>query len=351
MELAFRDGVSPQLILCIWDGEYSHKTASGRRCPQIEKGKSMNNELFAKRMESWKSEGDLTAFNLACVAEALDTVSDLSEQNIGWEVVEKRIGEYKNWDPDILKVDKDTEGGYWKRLEQRGNPFLFLSEEAGTVEINMDGEGEKYHVVCDPFDGSYLFKHGIPAFWYSSLALYDAKMKPACCAVGDCFPNVIAFASKKGAFIADLDGDRLLHKVKLDKKYREAMGRPDVTKMKGASIESYAMKPAKFLFPLVDEYRDLLEPFKFLNPNGGPYGFVDVAEGKIDCYFARKQPFVDVFSGIYIAQQAGAVVTDFDGKPVEFVADEETVWDVVATTNQTLHDEVLSVIAKCRKKM
>ncbi|MDP7637170.1 MAG: inositol monophosphatase family protein [Phycisphaerae bacterium] len=311
----------------------------------------MDDKLFARRMKNWESEGELCAFNLACVAEALDTVKRLSDQNVGWEVVEKRVGEYKNWDPDILKVDKETEGGYWKRLEQRGSGFLFLSEEAGTVEINKDAEGEKYNVVCDPFDGSYLFKHGIPAFWYSSLALYGEDLKPACCAVGDCFPQVIAFANDNGAFVTELDGDRLVHKVRLDKKYRQSMGRPDVTTMKGASIESYAMKPTKFLMPLVDEYRDLLEPFKFINPNGGPYGFVDVAEGKIDCYFARKQPFVDVFSGIYVAQQAEVIVTDFDGKAVEFVAEEETVWDVVATTNQALHDEVLAAIADCKKKM
>lgn len=311
----------------------------------------MQDEMFEKRLENWKSEGELTAFNLACVAEALDTVKALSDQNIGWEVVEKRIGEYKNWDPDIIKADKDTENGYYKRLQERGNPFTFLSEEAGTVEINTEASGDKYNVVCDPFDGSYLFKHGIPAFWYSSLALYDANLKPVCCAVGDCFPRVIAFANEKGAFVAELDGDQLRGKVKLDKAYRKSMGRSDVTTMKGASIESYAMKPTKFLMPLVDEYRDLLAPFKFFNPNGGPYGFVDVAEGKIDCYFALRQPFVDVYSGVYIAQQADTVVTDFDGNPIEFVADEETIWDVVTTTNQALHDEVLAAIAACREKI
>jgi len=309
----------------------------------------MHDKTFAKRLKNFTSEGKLTAFNLACVAEALDTVSELAEKNIGAEIVEKRLGQYKNWDPDILKVDKDTENGYRRRLEQSGRPFTFLSEEAGTVEINPEEKGEKYFVVCDPFDGSYLFKHGIPAFWYSSLAFFDSDMKPVCCAVGDCFPQVIAFANEHGAFVAKIDGDQLLHKVKLDEKYRASMGRPNVTKMEGASIESYIMKPAKFLMPLVDEYRDLLRPFKFINPNGGPYGFVDVAEGKIDCYFARQQPFVDVFSGIYIAQQAGAVVTDFDGNPIKFVADEQTVWDVVATTNQTLHDQVLSAIVDCRK--
>ncbi len=309
----------------------------------------MSDGLFAKRQKNWKAEGKLTAFNLACVAEALDTVKDLSDQNIGWEVVEKRIGEYKSWDPDIIKADKDTENGYWKRLEELGTPFSFLSEEAGRVEINADKKGDKYYVVCDPFDGSFLFKHGIPAYWYSSLALYNTDMTPACCAVGDCYPRVIAFANETGAYIADLEGDQLLHRVKLDKKYRETMGRPDATDINGASVESYAMKPKKFLMPLVDKYRDFLEPFKFLNPNGGPYGFVDVAEGKIDCYFAPRQPFVDIFSGIYVAQQAGAVVTDFDGNEVKFVDDEETVWDVVATSNPKLHENVLKKLSECKK--
>ena len=137
--------------------------------------------------------------------------------------------------------------------------------------------------------------------------------------------------------------------VQLNKAYRESMGRPDVTEMKGASIESYCMKPSKFLMPLVDNYRGLFEPFKFFLPNGGPYGFVDVAEGKIDCYFATQQPFVDVFSGIYVADQAEVVVSDFDGNPVRCSDNVKGLYDVVASTNHILHDQVLELIAECRK--
>lgn len=309
----------------------------------------MNDDIFAKRMQNWKAEGELTAFNLACVAEATDTVTSLSDQNVGWEVVERRLGEYKSWDPEIIRADKDTENGYMRRLEQRGTPFRFLSEEVGTIDINKGAAGETLYVVCDPFDGSFLFKHGIPAYWYSSLAFYNADKTRACCAVSDCYPKVIVFANENGAFRCELDGERIVHRVRLDRQYRETMGRPDVTDTAGASIESYAMKPKKFLAPLVDNWRSLLEPFKFLNPNGGPYGFADVAEGKIDCYFAPRQPFVDIFSGILIAEQAEAIVTDFDGNPVPFVDDEETLWDVVATTNSVLHEKVLSSIAECRK--
>ena len=40
----------------------------------------MQDQIFAKRLENWKSEGDLSAFNLACVAEALDTVKTLADK-------------------------------------------------------------------------------------------------------------------------------------------------------------------------------------------------------------------------------------------------------------------------------
>jgi len=111
----------------------------------------MQDEIFTRRLKNWKSEGKMTAFNLACVAEALDTVKRLSDQNIGGETVEKRLGEYKSWDPDILKVDKDVENGYWKRLEELGTPFTFLSEEVGEVEINPASKSRKILCRLRPF--------------------------------------------------------------------------------------------------------------------------------------------------------------------------------------------------------
>jgi len=308
-------------------------------------------DTFRKALDSFSTEGELSAFNLAAVAEALDIVADLSERNIGGETVEKRIGEFKSWDPEIFKVDKDIEDRYIRRLEERGQPVVMLSEEAGRREINARAGGPKMYCVSDPFDGSYLFKRGIPDFWYSSLAFYDESFRPVCCAVGDGVQRKIAFANENGAFIADLVGGRLRHRVRLDAEYRKLMGRRCPDSLEGASIESYAMKPKKFLFPLVDRYRELLEPFKFFLPNGGPYGFVDVAEGKIDCYFAPGQPFVDVFSGIYVAQQAGVVVTDFDGNEVKCSDEVESVYDVVASGNPVLHEKVLEMISRCRGAM
>ena len=303
-------------------------------------------ELFQRRRKNFQRYGELSAFNLALVAEALDTIQRLREENVGGETVERRLGEFKQWDPDIYRVDKDTEEGYRTRLARWGRPVVLLSEEAGRVEVG-EGTGGPVYVIADPFDGSFLFKHGIPDFWYSSLAFYNADFQPLSCVVGDAVPRRLAFANETGAYIGDLVGDRLLHCVRLDASYRTLMGRPHATDTKGGSIESYAMKPTKFLFPLVDRFREFLRPFKFFLPNGGPYGFVDVAEGKVDVYFAPGQPYVDIFSGLYIAQQAEAVVTDFEGNPVRPTDDVETVHDVVATTNPALHEVVLKRIAEC----
>lgn len=304
-------------------------------------------DVFMRRLAAFSDEGELLAFNLAAVAEALDTVAQLRDQNVGAETVERRMGEFKSWDPDIFKVDKDTEDGFVRRLEGLPHPVVLLSEEVGRKEINADKPGGTLYCVADPFDGSYLFKRGIPDFWYSSLAFFNADFSPACCAVGDAVQRRIAFAGQKGAFIADLAEGALEHRFKLDADYREMMGREPVTELADASIESYAMKPRKFLMPLVDRFRPVLEPFKFFLPNGGPYGFVDVAEGKIDCYFAAAQPFVDVFSGVYVAVQAGAVVTDFDGNEVKCSDNVESILNVVASTNPTLHEKVLAKVAEC----
>ena len=305
-------------------------------------------ELFRKRVESFGIDDATAVFNVACVAEALDTIAELKAQNIGGDTVEQRAGEYKSWDPEIFRVDKDCEDGFRRRLEERGFKTILLSEEAGRVEINMNASGESFFCVADPFDGSYLFKRGIEDFWFSSLAFYDKNFNSVSACVGDAAHQKVAFTDGPGAFIAEVNADRLEKKFKLDAEYRKLMGRPDVTELEVASIASYAMKPKKFMFPLVDKYRQVMEPFKFLLPNGGPYGFGHVAEGKIDCYFAVRQPYVDVFSGIAIAQNAGCIVTDFAGDEVKVDDNSESLHDVLTTTNETLHNKVLELIKRCQ---
>ena len=308
----------------------------------------MSEDTFADRAKSLASESELTAYNVAAVAEAMDSVAALKGTEAGLKTIQTREGDWKSWDPDVYGVDEATEGGYIKRLKELGKPIVMLSEESERVEINLDAAGDPLYVVSDPFDGSWLFKRQLPLWWYSSLAFFKKDFTPVSTATGDVNQNCIAFADDSGAYLVTVEGDKLVDKQRLDEQYRQKIA-GDAPDIGGACIESYALKPKKFLKPLLDQYGDLIYSFKMFYPNGGPFGFVDVATGQVDVYFAVQQPYVDVFSGLDVAVKSGAVISDFDGNPFKLETDNcQTQYNVIASRNQRIHDQVLEKIASCK---
>ena len=309
--------------------------------------------LFRKRVENFGKVDvvdDLTALNLAIVAETLDILDDLQGKESGAMIIQTREGDWKSWDADVYGVDEAAEGCYIGRLKECTHPVVLLSEEAGRVDLTEGKQGNKLFGISDPFDGSWLYKRGLPFMQYSSLALFDANFDSVTTVTGDVFNKDLAFANKSGAYMATLSGDQLTDVQRLTEEYRTKRHGAPASGLGKACMESYVLKPHKFLLPLVDEYREVLDAFKMLQPNGGPYAFAEAAAGQIDVYFARKQPYVDVFSGLQIAEQAGLIISDFDGnavpKPTE---DHETVFDVLVSRTQSLHDQTLEKINECRR--
>ena len=157
-----------------------------------------NDALFEKRKENFaKAEGvdDLTALNLAIVAEVLDILQDLQGKASGSMIISTRTGEYKSWDAEVYGVDEAAEGAYIKRLKESAFPVVLLSEEAGKVDLTGNKKGKKLFGISDPFDGSWLYKRGLPFMQYSSLALYDADFNPVSTVTGDVFNKDLAFAN------------------------------------------------------------------------------------------------------------------------------------------------------------
>lgn len=312
-----------------------------------------NDTLFEKRKENFaKTEGvdDLTALNLAIVAEVLDILQDLQGKESGSIVIQTRQGEWKSWDAEVYGVDEAAEGAYIRRLKESYHPVVLLSEEAGKVDLTGGKKGKKFFGISDPFDGSWLYKRGLPFMQYSSLALYDADFNPVTTVTGDVFNKDLAYANSKGAFIAHLEKDKIKNVQRLNEDYRTKRHGKPASGIGKACVESYVLKPHKFLLPIVDEYRVVLDAFKMLHPNGGPYAFAEAAAGQIDVYFARKQPYVDIFSGIQIAQEAGLIVSDFDGKKVQKPSEQyEAVFDVLVSRTQVLHDQTLEKIKESKR--
>src|SRR5262249_31854583 len=110
-----------------------------------------------------------------------------------------------------------------------------------------------------------------------------------------------------------------------------------------AFLEAYMMKPA-FLYPTAEALRPLLRRARFVLPNGGPGGVVDVACGRIDVYLAWREALTEVFSTVGVALAAGCIVSGWDGAPLVFRPDINALHTVVCSANPRLHAEVLRAL-------
>jgi fructose-1,6-bisphosphatase/inositol monophosphatase family enzyme len=280
-----------------------------------------------------------TNFALECISEAIENVSKIGTE--GKEIIEKRRGEYRWWDAEVLRVDKLIETLFIKKLTLKNIKAKILSEELGEKEIVPSSKNEEFpeeiYFVSDPFDGSLLYKRGIPAFWFTSLAIYDkkeAKVKTA--VVGDCRTREVWFTTSNGAFEGRFKNGELIEIKRL-----KVTGGAE--QLQEAFLQTYLMKPY-YMYPTVQEFEQLFSKVKFILPNGGPSGFTDIANQRLDIYLAYRQPFVDVFSGLPIAEKAGAIITNFKGEKVKFNPDLNKRFNIVCSRNVQLHTEVLKVL-------
>jgi fructose-1,6-bisphosphatase/inositol monophosphatase family enzyme len=268
-------------------------------------------------------------FVTQAVAKAVQRARELGE--LATDVVEVRAKGYREWDPEVIRIDKELESLYVRSLQETGLRIVVLSEELQRLEIS--GGGEQIYAVCDPFDGSALYRRRIRAFWFTALAFYDGAGSPLAAAVGDIIAGEVEFSSPDGSFVAPVENlgqKSLLHPNKMGK-------------LSDAYLATYLMKP-HFLYPTVERFKPLFSAVKFILPNGGPCGFADVASGRCDIYLAVQQPMIEVFAGLPIALSAGCVVTDFEGNPVAFDPDINRRYDIVCSCTEELHQQVLELL-------
>ncbi|GAI20858.1 unnamed protein product, partial [marine sediment metagenome] len=76
----------------------------------------MNKSL---EFDSW------TEFGLTVIRESIELVNSLGSK--GTIVVDVRTGEYRHWDPETLKVDKEVEDFFIKKIKEKGIYGTFLS--------------------------------------------------------------------------------------------------------------------------------------------------------------------------------------------------------------------------------
>ncbi len=228
----------------------------------------------------------------------------------------------------LERVDLAAEKTIVDTFKKHSVSFTLISEESGIR--GFGGKAEACYVTTDPIDGSTNLMHGIP-FYATSIAV---STEPALdtvhsSLVADLFHGVTYVAeAEKGAF---RDGARIVPSETVS--LEEAV--------LGIDINSYKIKS---LVPRLNEVIVRTKHIRHLGANALELCYV--ADGTTDAFIdiRGKLRSTDMAGAWLILQEAGAIMTDANGKPLKVKLDPAEKVEFVASGNARLHRLLLDLI-------
>jgi myo-inositol-1(or 4)-monophosphatase len=228
--------------------------------------------------------------------------------------------DYKSNEKDLLtEVDKLSEKHITDFIKGKYPSHGILAEESGNIK-----EGEEYLWVIDPLDGTVNFAHGLPVF---SISIGLRKNKQTIAGVVyDIMQNVIYSAELgKGAF-ADSQKMRVTENANI----------------------GHALLVTGFPYTISSNPDNALG--KFTSLTMAARGIRRLGSAAIDlCYVAKGvfDGFWEVFlnpwdmcAGKLIVEEAGGLVTDFDGNEMDIYSKR------ILATNRKIHQSMIEILKK-----
>jgi fructose-1,6-bisphosphatase/inositol monophosphatase family enzyme len=193
-----------------------------------------------------------------------------------------------------------------ERACRAANLRVAIHSEHGARNV---GRGTpRYVIATDPFDGSGLFRRGIPAEWWSVLSVYDGyTLKPLAAGAVDVLRGELYLAGPEGATVQAVEG-----------------GRPKRVKPSGKTaldnetvIAAYLMDPS-YISAWMAQGKGLMDamlrefPVARIWPNGGSCAYPWLARGTVHVYLMFGEPRSEVDPGLAFARLAGFPVYGVD---------------------------------------
>lgn len=236
-----------------------------------------------------------------------------------------------------LSIDAVAEVRLKELLEESKIRAKVFSEHDEIFKPQDDGEFD-FYAVCDPFDGTTLYKNGIPHMWYSAIAFFGKDCKPICAGVSEIMADRIYITKNGRSHVKYLDNGE------------ERELKPSEKKSLDDEIvfASFALKPRRmegFIEKIHPVIKSSAKPKALVYLNGGPALFAYLAGGNIDAYFIENEPRLEIDSGFQLALNAGCCVSQIksDGslEPYNFApgTQEERI-ALLATPNKYLEKEI-----------
>ncbi len=221
-------------------------------------------------------------------------------QGLGREVVGTVPGRPESEDVEI-GIDSLCDEILLECLSSAGIAAQVYSEHGADVV----GSGEpEYVVAVDPFDGSGLYRRGIPAEWWSVASYFDVDGTPLGAAAVDILRGELYAAQEDGVTVGPVEGGARERVSPSDKESLDS----DVT------LSAYLMQPS-YITEWTARTREMMARHPGLRvwPNGGACIYPWLARGRVDAYLMFDEPRSEVDPGLGFAARSGLALFEADG--------------------------------------
>lgn len=221
----------------------------------------------------------------------------------------------------VTEVDELSEAYIVEQIIKQYPDHCILSEEGGSLG-NKDGE---YIWIIDPIDGTRNYMTGIPFFCVSIAVAKDGVADLG--AIYDPIHDEMFFAQRgKGAFLND-------EKIEVSSEDTLEDGLVNVSWVKrktdGRKFVSY-----------VEEISHDTSYFRRMGSAALALAYISC--GKLEAYMQGGLNPWDVAAGVVIVEEAGGVVTDFKGKPIDLKNKDIEI----VTANKRIHSLLMNKIIR-----
>lgn len=219
----------------------------------------------------------------------------------------------------VTQVDIKAEYTAIKILKKAYPHFGFLSEET-SPESQCDQEGRW---ILDPLDGTTNYVHGFPMFCVSIAAEWHGKIKA----------GVIYHPILNETFIAIRGQGAFLNGKKIGVSKTRTLYDSLLT-------TGFTYRKNKWLHAEMLAFERLSRSVRAVRrPGSAALDLAYTARGIFDGFWERRLSPWDIAAGALLVEEAGGMVSDFQGGPLKITSQE------ILATNSFLHRPILKVIS------
>ncbi len=222
----------------------------------------------------------------------------------------------------VTEADRQAEALIIKLIRERYPDHDFLSEEGDYTETGSD-----YRWIIDPLDGTTNYAHGFP--WFAVSIALEVKGRLELGVVYNPYVGDFYVAERgSGAFL----NERRLKVSTIDTLERSLLATGFAYDHKKCKANNY------------DYFtRFQKEAQACRRPGAASLDLASVAAGRFDGFWELKLKPWDLAAGILLIEEAGGLVSNFDGLPMTLESQE------CMASNRLIHEEMQAILHRgCR---